>query len=260
MGSTMSPEHTGLLRSLLAASGSITATCTLGTRALGLISGSANPTAESIVAGAAVSLGACAAGVLAVGSTLLLVATATGALGRTSRALEATATRLTPALLRRALAVTVGSGLGLVGATGAQAFEPDPTVTTESDANQGEAVPADPAPGVGRLGDPAAVLDWAVTTYPDVPAQPGPVAEAPPAEAPPAVAPAAPALPATSTVTVAPGDCLWFIAASHLRPGATDAEIAAAWPRWYTVNRSIIGPDPGLIHPGQVLLVPEDAQ
>ncbi|MCC9203607.1 LysM peptidoglycan-binding domain-containing protein [Arthrobacter sp. zg-Y769] len=57
-------------------------------------------------------------------------------------------------------------------------------------------------------------------------------------------------------VVVAAGDTLWSLAASQLGPLATDAETAALWPRWYELNREVIGPDPGLIHPGQVLAVP----
>ncbi|MDM7989823.1 LysM peptidoglycan-binding domain-containing protein [Arthrobacter sp. zg-Y877] len=57
-------------------------------------------------------------------------------------------------------------------------------------------------------------------------------------------------------VVVAAGDTLWSLAAAQLGPYATDAETAALWPRWYELNRDVIGPDPGLIHPGQVLAMP----
>ena len=53
------------------------------------------------------------------------------------------------------------------------------------------------------------------------------------------------------------GDSLWAIAARHLGPGATDAEVAEEWPRWYAANRAVIGPDPDLVLPGQVLRAPE---
>jgi nucleoid-associated protein YgaU len=55
---------------------------------------------------------------------------------------------------------------------------------------------------------------------------------------------------------VAPGDCLWLIAARRLGPHPTDAEITAQWPRWYAANRSVIGADPNLITPGEVLHAP----
>lgn len=54
------------------------------------------------------------------------------------------------------------------------------------------------------------------------------------------------------------GDSLWTIAARHLGPDATAAEVAHEWPRWYAANRHLIGDDPGLILPGQVLVAPDD--
>ena len=58
------------------------------------------------------------------------------------------------------------------------------------------------------------------------------------------------------SVSVAPGDSLWRIAARRLGPGATDAQIAVAWKQWYAANVSAIGSDPALIHPGSVLEPP----
>jgi hypothetical protein len=58
------------------------------------------------------------------------------------------------------------------------------------------------------------------------------------------------------TTVVMPGDCLWTIAATYLGPGASNAEIAAAWPRWYAANRQVIGADPNLLLPGMVLRAP----
>jgi LysM repeat protein len=55
---------------------------------------------------------------------------------------------------------------------------------------------------------------------------------------------------------VRPGECLWSIAADLLGPGASDAEIAAEWPRWYRANRALIGRDPGLIQVGMRLRAP----
>ncbi|HLS24723.1 MAG TPA: hypothetical protein VK063_02485 [Beutenbergiaceae bacterium] len=55
---------------------------------------------------------------------------------------------------------------------------------------------------------------------------------------------------------VQPGDTLWSLAAEQLGAGATDAQIAAAWPRWHQENADVIGPDPDLIHPDQALHVP----
>jgi nucleoid-associated protein YgaU len=61
---------------------------------------------------------------------------------------------------------------------------------------------------------------------------------------------------ATAEVVVAPGDSLWSIAARRLGPLATAADIAEAWPAWFDANRPIIGDDPSLLLPGQVLQAP----
>ncbi len=70
--------------------------------------------------------------------------------------------------------------------------------------------------------------------------------------APPAAkTPAAPAKPAhaAATFTVRPGDSLSAIAQATLGN-------ASRWPEIYALNRSTIGPNPGLIQPGQVLALP----
>lgn len=62
-----------------------------------------------------------------------------------------------------------------------------------------------------------------------------------------------------STHLVRPGDSLWRVAAARLAARgdpATDAATAAEWPRWYAANRGVIGPDPDLLRPGQVLTPP----
>jgi hypothetical protein len=58
--------------------------------------------------------------------------------------------------------------------------------------------------------------------------------------------------------TVRRGDALWDIAARHLGPQASAAEIARAWPRWYAANRHVIGADPDLLMPGEVLYAPSN--
>jgi len=76
------------------------------------------------------------------------------------------------------------------------------------------------------------------------------------------VAPAAPAAPASPptpapdrdrSVVVVPGDTLWDIAARRL--GA-----ATSWPAIYALNRDVIGPDPGVITPGQRLTLPAQSR
>ena len=58
--------------------------------------------------------------------------------------------------------------------------------------------------------------------------------------------------PVVTEVRVAPGDTLWDIAARRLGAGAS-------WPAVYALNRDVIGPDPGVITPGQRLALPSEA-
>jgi hypothetical protein len=85
-----------------------------------------------------------------------------------------------------------------------------------------------------------------------------PVAAAAPAALQAGTAPAA-APPPREVVVVAPGDTLWTIAARHLPPGASDAQVAAAWPAWFEANAVVIGPDPDVLATGAVLAVPASA-
>jgi nucleoid-associated protein YgaU len=60
-------------------------------------------------------------------------------------------------------------------------------------------------------------------------------------------------------VTVRPGDSLWAIAAHDLPIDADDAAITLRWQRIYRLNRTVVGPCPDLILPGQVLRLPPAA-
>ncbi|GAA4288969.1 LysM peptidoglycan-binding domain-containing protein [Georgenia daeguensis] len=60
------------------------------------------------------------------------------------------------------------------------------------------------------------------------------------------------------TYRVRPGDSLWSIAATHVGEPATTEEVARAWPEWYRANRAELGTNPHLIHPGQLLHVPDE--
>ena len=62
--------------------------------------------------------------------------------------------------------------------------------------------------------------------------------------------------PQVEGVTVHAGDSLWDIAARHLGHGASDLDIALHWPRWYEANRELIGPNPDVLLPGQILQPP----
>lgn len=62
--------------------------------------------------------------------------------------------------------------------------------------------------------------------------------------------------PSARTHVVRPGESLWSVAAEVLGPGASDAEIARAWPLLHEANRAAVGEDPGLLRPGTVLVLP----
>jgi nucleoid-associated protein YgaU len=65
---------------------------------------------------------------------------------------------------------------------------------------------------------------------------------------------------AESTHTVERGECLWRIARSVLSSSGarpSGAEVGALWRAIYDLNRELIGGNPNLIHPGQVLQIPE---
>lgn len=166
--------------------------------------------------------------------TVSAVAAAPGALGRSC---AATAVVLAPWTVRRLVAAALGLTVVTGPAAAAAAVPAEPSTASSATA----VVQVHPRARLGT--DPAAAgsqLDQRAVS-----ARLG-------ADLPPLDRPAGDAY----VVTVGPGDCLWSIAGRHLGPQATDAEIAAAWPRWYVTNREVIGADPNLLHPGQQLMAP----
>jgi hypothetical protein len=150
-----------------------------------------------------------------------------GAIGRV--AAEVTR-RVTPVAMRRAARLALGLAVAAGPVAAAAPAVAGANVTRISAALEGPVTPASAQlPGIGRPGENAV-------------AGRGPVSR-----------PAAPQPSVEQTVPVRRGDCLWTVAASALGPAATNAEIAAEWPRWYAANRSVIGADPDLILPGMVL-------
>lgn len=57
-------------------------------------------------------------------------------------------------------------------------------------------------------------------------------------------------------VVVRGGDTLWALAAAELPPRASAADITDRWQLIYRRNRGVIGADPDLIRPGQLLRLP----
>jgi nucleoid-associated protein YgaU len=148
---------------------------------------------------------------------------------------------IVPASGRRAAALALGIGLATAPAlAGCATTAPPPAVVVTAAAETtGQAAKEVP--------------DWPAVAPADAAS-----ADAAPADAAPAL-PDWPA-PAPGDHVVLRGECLWAIAAAdlHTRTGAepTDAQVAAAVGRWWSANATVIGPDPDLLLPGQVLRPP----
>ena len=172
-------------------------------------------------------------------SAVVATACATGrAAGVTWRAGERLVARFAPDLVRRALVLAVGAGIGLSAATGATAAAP-------GDLDLGWAATATTATTDPVMADASS---HAPATAPAVATTVSSIASG---SAPPAERAAQP-----DTVVVEPGDTLWHIAERALPSHAGSADIASAWPAWYASNAEVIGDDPDLLQPGQVLHAP----
>lgn len=198
---------------------------------------------------------------LAIGAAAALGTAAPGVLGR---AADRLARALLPSAARRLVAGALSAGVVLGPVTAAAAA---PGALTGAAAPRREVAalvapswPTDPAtPAPGRAAVPA-------PTWPgmSVAARGRPTRSQPPTSRPtsaPAGQPATSGRPKaapgrTGRHLVVPGDSLWLIAASRLGPDPDAARIARSWPRWYAANRTVIGADPDLLVPGEVLREP----
>ena len=200
--------------------------------------------------------------------------------GRVGRVLDRWSRSWSPAVVRRVAAVLVGASVSGVlapgSAVGSAAPAPSPgfavtapTTTTLSTTAPAATTPATTTPAAvaapgGAGGSQGPGVPGFTVTAP-APAEdrlqapaPGWVPERPvvrPQASPDLVAGTPRRTPAAEVVVLR-GDSLWSIVARHLGPEASDAEVAAQWPRWHAANRSVIGDDPDLLLPGQVLRAP----
>ena len=177
-----------------------------------------------------------------------LLAFSSALLERGGRARAAAATgKFSPAFMRRLALAAIG--LQLVTAPLARA------ATVPDGGGTGSSLPAAVAAAWAPQGNAATVGPRAPSPpRPDPRWLPSPVPAPPGALVQPQLRPELPE--DGRQVTVRAGDSLWSLCAAELGPLASDVDIATAWPELYRTNRSVIGPDPGLLRPGQVLVIP----
>jgi nucleoid-associated protein YgaU len=171
----------------------------------------------------------------ALGLVLTAASAVPGAVGGIARGLLHVAL---PAGVRRSAALLLGIGLGL------------------SAPVAGAVLPA-LAPSASAAATVQDVPDWPSTDLPSTPVPDWPGAE-PTADIPSGAASSDASAPGDRVVVR--GDCLWHIAADSLLGQLgrlpSDGEVAAAVDAWWHVNADVIGPDPDLLLPGQVLRAP----
>lgn len=198
---------------------------------------------DAAVAAAAAVLAWLVLGWLALGLLLSLLEVVVGASGPARRGLVGgLAGAVAPATVRRVVHASLR--VGVVAGVGGSAVLAPVAV---------HASPSRPAADV-RLTDDPDPVDWPVL---DRPAHPVQLVRSAPAT--PTTVTGAGTAPSPSYYRVRPGDSLWSIAAAHLPAGAAPGDVARAWPRWWRVNRQVVGDDPDLIRPGQLLRVPGGA-
>ena len=167
----------------------------------------------------------------ALGLALTAASAAPGLAGAAARLLLRA---VLPAGARRGAALALGLGLGL---------------------GLGVAAPALAGPSTGPNPGPAAASRLAVPDWPST--EGAAVPDWPSAEG--TAVPDRPGGETPGAHVVVAGDCLWDIAEDALRrsgPEPATAEVAAAVHAWWSANADVIGPDPDLILPGQVLRPP----
>ncbi|MFW3171913.1 hypothetical protein [Geodermatophilus sp. CPCC 206100] len=195
----------------------------------------------------------------------LVLTAASGLPGLAGGLARALSRRVLPAGARRAAALALGVGL-TAGAPLLVACAPASAAPDSAAAHAG--VTDWPSSGTATAGP---IPDWPRAPAPPTPAPPQTSAPAQttaprptPAPAPAPQPTAAPVpgwpLPDPGDHVVLRGECLWDIAAADLQDRSgrepTAGETAAAVQAWWQLNAGVIGPDPDLLLPGQVLRPP----
>lgn len=204
-------------------------------------------------------VGLAAWGVWAWGALGLLLTAASALPGVLGAAAHLLTRVVLPRGARRAAALALGLGLGVSA----------PVVGTTLLIATAPAAAAAPAavpewPSAGTDAAVGALPDWPTAADESAPAPPAaPLPDWPAFPAADGAAPTVPDLPpaaAPGERVVLRGDCLWNIAAADLTArlgrAPTDGETARAAHAWWAANEAVIGSDPDLLLPGQVLRPP----
>lgn len=205
-------------------------------------------TVDEVLGALVLAVGGAGAAWLAVWAAVAAGALLTaGVRGTAAPVHRLTACRGTPRLVRRALTGALGLSL-LAGGAPAMASTDGGPADLGWDAAAARTVAAADVASAGGMGagQPSGAPQTPATVT-----QTGT-----PAPSDPAARDRAEAASTPEPHVVARGESLWSIAATHLGPGTTDREVAAAWPRWYEANRAAVGDDPDHITPGLVLAPP----
>lgn len=259
-----SSESPSLARFLPTAGGVALLVCAAGwalitvlRRASGTIFGPGRTSVDELVTAVA----AVAALAVLLWITIGLLAAVIGALpGRFGRPARLLRDRIAPEAARRWAGLLLGVAVASTVVPGGAAAAPVAVVSADIGGGDTTADVTAPEPNWLPVANPTA--NPTVSTESD--AAPAPQwTPAPVRPQPPVSLTAARETRAGSTagheVVVRRGDTLWDLAAAHLGPDASDAEIATEWQHWYLENRLVIGHDPDLILPGQVLTIPMPA-
>jgi LysM repeat protein len=229
-------------------------------------------TADQAVVVVVGGLGTGAAAYLSVTALALIAAR-----GRPSRHRSSRVCLAAPRAWQRAVAVamglTLGSGITVpavaannedsLSSAGGVDTAGEPQVEQAEHAPATEAAASQDESASDHGGDPTGPVQIKDGWQPANPSVESQAAVPPPVPSPPATdalldgLPGEEPAPATAHYTVERGDSLWKITATFMGGKPSDAAIAATWPLLYDANREVIGTNPSLIHPGQVLTIPE---
>jgi resuscitation-promoting factor RpfA len=178
--------------------------------------------------------------------------------GAAGRGCAAVAAKASPMLVRRIVQAVIGVSVLAGPLTAGSAFATGPSTTTATSTPLDRPISV-AAPAPANAGPAPLAFDRPASAFVAAPPPAAKRTSAGPAALATGIAPRGAGDPSdrsTDGYVVRRGDTLWDIAARHLGPGASAVDISRAWPAWYDANRVVIGPDPSVIRPGELLVPP----